>query len=731
MPLADRPDFFCDRVDDSPSLRIRDSNVLTCGGTWVSFMMVAAAVYGVVQLFVLSSPTRSVRLSTVLLAIAVGVFACGTAVGLLELTYTRVIANQTGRSLAQVVNTTGHTVAPWVEELAKAAPLVLVGLYAKVRRQWCLTDFVVLGAALGAGFGLLESLLRYALDADRALARPDGGWIIPDSLSPPYIPGPGQIFAAWLPAPSDSLGLGHTAPIVTATFSRLVWTALAGLGVGLLWRMPAWWKPIALVPAAVAVAHHTLNNYVAENGRQGQQRDWLEGLDSRMWSISLAALMLAMVIDLRQVHRGKRSMPDVLLTSEVTDGDGIAALTRYAAWRLPWSLLIALRFSRLRRSLCYAQAAHAPPSDIDSLRRTVVEIARRMDATDHEPPWRTVDIHAHLRVARAAAGSVASRWLLLVPCLLALPSVLFLGIGSFKSTAWLQEFFATGVGPNLLMGCAIAALAWIVWQLTALAWTWRQTAAQPFGEQLATHRLRFGSAIGSATAGGLLLWPGLGDIGPDGRAIPAAHLLEALDRFLVYLGFALILLSLLALFPPGAGLAFAGSAAAVGAATAQATLAAARLGIAGVVLMAVGAGGSPTEPPGGGGGASSGRQGPHSTDPVQAEKVGAAREQKVAELTEGTIPSGAPGKPGLKVTKPGAGTTDVDVIGKDGSYIAVGGPAKARNLAKFGEKCHILKYAAEQRGVRAQVYLEDGTPDSALALARRILGDANVHTFTR
>ncbi|MGV9698146.1 hypothetical protein ACWDTR_20610 [Streptomyces sp. NPDC003470] len=155
-----------------------------------------------------------------------------------------------------------------------------------------------------------------------------------------------------------------------------------------------------------------------------------------------------------------------------------------------------------------------------------------------------------------------------------------------------------------------------------------------------------------------------------------------------------------------------------------------RVGIAGVALMAAGAGDAPPEPSSGEG-AASGRGERHSTDPVQAEKVGAAREQKVAELTGGTVPSGAPGKPGLKVTKPGAGTTDVDVIGADGSYIAVGGPAKARNLAKFGEKCHILKYAAEQQGVRAKVYLEEGTPDSALALARKILGDANVHTFTR
>jgi hypothetical protein len=42
-------------------------------GARVVVMMAAAVVWGVLQLFVLSRPTRSVRLSTVLLKIVVGV----------------------------------------------------------------------------------------------------------------------------------------------------------------------------------------------------------------------------------------------------------------------------------------------------------------------------------------------------------------------------------------------------------------------------------------------------------------------------------------------------------------------------------------------------------------------------------------------------------------------------------------------------------------------------------
>ncbi|WP_324610081.1 PrsW family glutamic-type intramembrane protease [Streptomyces sp. CCM_MD2014] len=155
-------------------------------------MMAVAAVWGVLQLYAVSWPTRSVRLSTVLLAVAVGVYGCGVATAVVELAYTRLYADQSGQSLITVVNTTSYTVAPWAEELIKIAPLLLVGCSRRVRRQWGLSDFTVLGGALGAGFGLLEAVLRFGLDADRAIARGEG-WIIPDSLSPSLCPrlGPG------------------------------------------------------------------------------------------------------------------------------------------------------------------------------------------------------------------------------------------------------------------------------------------------------------------------------------------------------------------------------------------------------------------------------------------------------------------------------------------------------------------------------------------------------------
>lgn len=111
--------------------------------------------------------------------------------------------------------------------------------------------------------------------------------------------------------------------------------------------------------------------------------------------------------------------------------------------------------------------------------------------------------------------------------------------------------------------------------------------------------------------------------------------------------------------------------------------------------------------------------------------LGGEREKRVADLTGGTIPSGQPGKPGLKIIKPNVGSSDVDVIGRNGEYIAVGGAKKAKDVNQLKVKLGILKYAADQKGVGAQAYFEEGTPDAALDAARQVLGNDNVFIFGR
>lgn len=73
----------------------------------------------------------------------------------------------------------------------------------------------------------------------------------------------------------------------------------------------------------------------------------------------------------------------------------------------------------------------------------------------------------------------------------------------------------------------------------------------------------------------------------------------------------------------------------------------------------------------GGEGAGAGTAGPGS----RSASIGAARENKVAELTGGKV-LGEPGKPGRYITQPNVGRTDIDVEGPNGELIAVGGRSK-------------------------------------------------------
>ncbi|WP_143645223.1 PrsW family glutamic-type intramembrane protease [Streptomyces antioxidans] len=594
--------------------------------------MVAASVYGVVQLLALSSPTRSVRMSTVLLAIAAGVYGAGVAAALLELAYTRGVAEATGESLTEVVKSASYAVDPVIEELMKLAPLLFVAWNVRIRRQWGLTDYVVLGAALGAGFGLLEAVARYGLDADRAIPHPTGGWAVPDSLRAPYIPGAEQVFSTWFPAPQWVLELGDRAP-AAATSPHLVYTAMAALGVGVLLRGRGWARALGVLPLAATSGLHMLTNYAAAHPTDRDAAERVDTFEGMLWAVPLVCLAVAMVVDLRQLWRGKTVVPGVLLQAERAGRTGLGALAAYGAWCVPWSTLIALRFARLRRSLLYGAAGGAPPyPGAESLHRTVAWSAAQVDASDRQHAWWSVDLRA---VARAA-GTLRDRrrkWYVLVSVALAIPALLLLAIGSFPSAADLQQRFASGTGLRVLVGFGIAGLLWTGWMLVRLLRAQRASLALPHGEALATIRFRVWTALGGCVVGALLLSRLADGMPPGGPVIRNLHLLDALNNFLDYLGFALLLLSLLALISPGGGLGLALAGARVGTTviTREAAIHAAAYGALGVVLMSAAADGS------GGGGAEGdtapGRsQGEGAID--ETEKAFSPKERRIAETLQ-------------------------------------------------------------------------------------------------
>ena len=153
-------------------------------------VMVGAAVYGVLQLALLAWPVRAARVSTVLLGLVVGAYGSGVLALLVSLGWWRVSV-EAGAVPEEAAERVARTVAPVVEEVAKAIPLLLVGVFLGARRQWGLADFAVLGAAVGSGMGLLETLMNNPPDPVALTPLPDGGWMGQPglSLNAVYFPG--------------------------------------------------------------------------------------------------------------------------------------------------------------------------------------------------------------------------------------------------------------------------------------------------------------------------------------------------------------------------------------------------------------------------------------------------------------------------------------------------------------------------------------------------------------
>src|SRR6266545_1897984 len=224
-------------------------------------LMVLAQLYGVLQFALLGWAARTVRLRVLLLAVLGGLYAAAPVAVLLQVAWTRAFAAVSGEPLFEVTSRASYTVDPFIEECVKIAPLLLLWLVLRsVRRQWGATDFVLTGAALGAGFGLAEDLLRYADQAGRAIHLATGGWVIPVGLSAPTVPGVRQMLTSWLPAGVGSGGLLGGGP-ADAIDVHLVWSCVAGLGLALAlrggWRR-AWLVGLGLV--ALAGADHAAFN---------------------------------------------------------------------------------------------------------------------------------------------------------------------------------------------------------------------------------------------------------------------------------------------------------------------------------------------------------------------------------------------------------------------------------------------------------------------------------------
>ncbi|MEO3930483.1 PrsW family glutamic-type intramembrane protease [Micromonosporaceae bacterium B7E4] len=592
----------------------------------MAVLMIVAACYGVWQVSTLGSWSRSVRFGALLLAMGAGLYASGAASVALQMAYTRGMAALTGERLDEVVATASYTVDPLIEELMKIAPLLLVALlHRKIRAQWGLTDFLLLGAATGAGFALVEALLRFSNEADSAVGNPLSGYDSSHGLSSLHFPGVPQVVTTWLPEYVQNIDLLGFRGEGLGPNLHLIWSALAGLGVGLVLRTNVIGKIAGLGLFGYAwIDHAEYNQRIVapeDGGLVGPLSGVVEFFHGGIRFYILLALAVAVFLDIRVIRAGKAATADVLIAGERAGQLTAQALGVFATRGLPFTPFVGWKFALVRRSLMFAQAARTTP-DTETLRRSVAAAAGRIDVADNAQAWKAA------RPSGAALRAAIPRgrrpylpivvWLILVG-----PVLLYFGLGTIPLTSFTQDLLTSAWLAPLVMVLSAAGLGWLGWHLVTTARRLPTLLGMQPAETAARAELRLLLGAGALATGALGLFVWVTGTAPDQPVVSNLHILDALAKALLITA---ILLAIAALFmfpPTGLAVAGGGSLLAASPALIGALNAAGAMGLLGILLMAA-SGGSD-----GGGGA---RDGTPRTNQAQNKQFSDAVQAAEREL---------------------------------------------------------------------------------------------------
>ena len=431
----------------------------------------------------------------------------------------------------------------------------MVALGRRRRSRPGITDLLVLGGALGAGFTFLEATLQLGWRASRAVPV-DGGYTIGISiLSGVHVPGIGAVLRGWLPAlfaDADLLG-GRAAHAVDL---HLAWTALAAFGLGLLVRVRGRRRWLGVLPWSTPAS--TTRRTTPTCG-PAVDPAWSSG----SWPVCT-----------RPSGCGRCSpwSPPWCWTGEVSRRQhggippcwwpgragvrGAWALLRVARLDPPWSALVAWRFVLLRRSVLYAPVR--PTGRTATSRDTGVELARTLDRARDGAAWRAA--RRRLRPRLALGRPVVRHWRLWVWLVLLAPVLLYYVVGAVPVFSAVQGWLARPGATAVVVAIVAAGAVWTAWRTVALLRLLRVRRREPWTEPLVRTGARLLVALGSMAmaAGVVALW--VGGV-RDGAAhlVPASHVLEALGNTIMLAALVLLLLSVI-MFPPLALVAVEGAA---------------------------------------------------------------------------------------------------------------------------------------------------------------------------
>jgi RsiW-degrading membrane proteinase PrsW (M82 family) len=507
--------------------------------------MVFAHVWGILELAVLASLTRTIRVRTALAALAAGLYACPLIAILLQTSWTRLAARLTGKYLFEIVGAASYTLDPFIEEFVKVLPLlILIWMIPSVRRQWSTADCVLIGAASGAGFGMAENLFRLSGAMDR-VTPVSGGWEIIQvfSVSSPTVPSLTASLTSWLPAGIAGGNVFSSALTPDHFNVHLEWSALAGLAVALIFLVRSKLSRISGIALWLYVgADHAANNLTL-SGQTGMLSSLAAPLNSLRHILCLmpaGALLIAWLLDR---HRQQASQaPEFALASELSTTSRVSGILRSAMSRPPRSTLWVGSFVRMRRA--FASDSACQPERAKTLRQVVLNLRDRIDRlVSGLEPSVAVD-----RTKLRSAYSIIRQPKVVMWLLLILPSVAWLVTGGFSQASWLQSAIKTSLGWTLVRVTSVFGLTWMGFQLLRGRRTLSHVRATLFADGAAGASLHLASGGGAFLLGIYTLILAI-TAGPSGRLISNFHVLEAVASAQL-IGTQLAALAALAFFPP-------------------------------------------------------------------------------------------------------------------------------------------------------------------------------------
>lgn len=408
-----------------------------------------ACLFSAFQIFFVATPARSISMRDGLAAFLAGMAASFAITLLAELALTALATDETGPAFREIVRAAGYGVDPLVEEICKLLPLLGLILIARVRGALGFTDIVVISAALGAGFGFMESALT--LGSAPATARwmmhfftlSGGGF----GMSALAVPDPWATVTAWLPNSTSVLGPMDD-PAAILNF-HVVYSVFAGIGLAVLLKAPRlWW--VWLPALAYAVLDHVgFNAEMARTELPLSLSPMLQALRPLDGLWVLVILGGAIVADRHRFGRMLARDPALKLGEDGNSGARLALrrIRTVRAARGLWSFILERRGHLIAAAAGESGEAHMARG---TQLAAVVQALRTGTGGPSPPPGETI--------AALPAPRRGRRLLTILGIVVAVPPLLYGAAIGFVPPEWLAALLGSPAALAVLLILLAAGL---------------------------------------------------------------------------------------------------------------------------------------------------------------------------------------------------------------------------------------------------------------------------------